>query len=133
MRKVYKITLLMGVLLIPVLTKAESISLIQTEASEKLESAIAELATLQESISTEKVPLAKMLNSLEVDVSSLKDDLRRLERLRDTRDLNLSALEAKLKRDVMRLTMLKICWSNLLTINLLAQMQQSFNYMRKNF
>ena len=52
---------------------------------------------MQESISSEKIPLAKKLNSLEVEVSSLKDDLRRMERLRDTRDLNLSALEAEVK------------------------------------
>ena len=32
-----------------------------------------------------------------MEVSSLKDDLRRMERLRDTRDLNLSALEAEVK------------------------------------
>ena len=96
-RRFYKLTLSMGVLILPSLTIAQSFSLIQAEAGEKLASAIAELATLQESISSEKIPLAKKLNSLEVEVSSLKDDLRRMERLRDTRDLNLSALEAEVK------------------------------------
>ena len=63
-RSFYKITLSMGVLILPALTIAQSFSLIQAEASEKLASAITELATLQESISSEKIPLAKKLNSL---------------------------------------------------------------------
>ena len=97
-KKFYNIALLVSaILILPALAIAQNFSLIQSEASEKLASAIEELATLQESISTEKVPLAKRLNSLEVEVSNLKEDLRRLERLRDTRDLNLSALEAEVK------------------------------------
>ncbi|MEC8329918.1 MAG: hypothetical protein VXZ45_02155, partial [Verrucomicrobiota bacterium] len=97
-KKFYKIALSSGAILtLPVSATALSFSTIQTEASDKLASAITELATLQESISTEKVPLAKKLNSLEVEVSNLKEDLRRMERLRDTRDLNLSALEAEVK------------------------------------
>ena len=97
-KKIYKIALTTGAILtLPISAAAQSFSLIQTEASDKLASAITELATLQESISKEKVPLAKKLNSLEVEVSNLKEDLRRMERLRDTRDLNLSALEAEVK------------------------------------
>ena len=97
-KKIYKKALSSGaILILPVSATAQSFSTIQTEASDKLASAITELATLQESISTEKVPLAKKLNSLEVEVSNLKEDLRRMERLRDTRDLNLSALEAEVK------------------------------------
>ena len=75
-RRFYKLTLSMGFLILPSLTIAQSFSLIQAEAGEKLASAIAELATLQESISSEKVPLAKKLNSFEVEVSRLNDDLR---------------------------------------------------------
>ena len=97
-KKIYKIALsTSAILTLPISATAQSFSIIQTEASDKLASAITELATLQESISTEKVPLAKKLNSLEVEVSNLKEDLRRMERLRDTRDLNLSALEAEVK------------------------------------
>jgi biopolymer transport protein ExbB len=78
-------------------TQAQSFSSVQTQASEKLENALAEFGALQESISTEKVPLATKLNGLESEVTELKDELKRLERLRDSRDLNLSALEAEVK------------------------------------
>lgn len=76
---------------------AQSFDTVQSQASAKLENAISELGTLQESISSEKIPLAQKLNSLEAEVSDLKADLTRLERLRDSRDLNLSALEAEVK------------------------------------
>jgi biopolymer transport protein ExbB len=76
---------------------AQSFSSIQDQSSARLEGAIAELGALQESISTEKVPMAKELNHLEVEVTELKYELTRLERLRDSRDLNLSALEAEVK------------------------------------
>ena len=62
-KKFYNIALLVSaILILPALAIAQNFSLIQSEASEKLASAIEELATLQESISTEKVPLAKRLN-----------------------------------------------------------------------
>lgn len=79
------------------LATAQSFSSIQAQTSEKLESAISELGALQESIAAEKVPLAKKFNSLEAEVTDLKSELTRLERLRDSRDLNLSALEAEVK------------------------------------
>ena len=87
--------------LAPALVLAQDFELVQTKASKKLEVALSDLAILQEKISKEKVPLAKKLNSLEVEVSELQDELSRLERLRDTRDLNLSALEneVKVRRD----------------------------------
>ena len=84
-------------LIISQLASAQSFSSVQTQASAKLEDAISEFGTLQESISAEKVPLAQKLNGLEAEVTELKDDLTRLERLRDSRDLNLSALEAEVK------------------------------------
>ena len=87
--------------LAPALVLAQDFELVQTKASKKLEVALSDLAILQEIISKEKVPLARKLNSLEVEVSELQDELSRLERLRDTRDLNLSALEneVKVRRD----------------------------------
>lgn len=91
-------TLIAGATLLAItFSSGQSFNSIQTQTSEKLESAIAELGALQESISAEKVPLAKKFNSLEAEVSDLKSDLQRLERLRDSRDLNLSALEAEVK------------------------------------
>ncbi len=76
---------------------AQDFESVQSEASKKLESALSELATVQEEISKNKIPLAKRLNALELEVSELQDELSRLERLRDTRDLNLSALEGEVK------------------------------------
>lgn len=82
---------------LPLSLQGQSFSDVQSKSTEKLESAISELGTLQESIAKEKIPMAKTLNGLEVEVANLRDDLKRLERLRDSRDLNLSALEAEVK------------------------------------
>ena len=81
----------------------QSFESIQSKAESKLDAALTEFAELQESISAEKVPMAQQLNGLEAEVDELKDSLSRLERLRDTRDLNLSALEneVKARRDEM--------------------------------
>lgn len=78
-------------------SSAQSFDQVKSQSSAKLESAISELGALQESIAQEKIPMAKTLNSLEVEVENLRNDLKRLERLRDSRDLNLSALEAEVK------------------------------------
>ncbi|MGF1531912.1 MAG: MotA/TolQ/ExbB proton channel family protein [Puniceicoccaceae bacterium] len=63
----------------------------------KLDDALAELGALQESIAKEKIPLAKELNGLSSEVSELRAKVDRLERLRDSRDLNLSSLKAEIK------------------------------------
>ena len=44
---------------------AQDFESVQSEASKKLESALSELATIQEEISKNKIPLAKRLNALE--------------------------------------------------------------------
>ena len=93
----FNIKLLIYSLFLPALALAQDFESVQTNASKNLDLALSELATLQEEISKDKVPLAKMLNSLEIEVNELQDELRRLERLRDTRDLNLSALESEVK------------------------------------
>ena len=41
--------------------------------------------------------MAKQLNRLETEVGNLRSELSRLERLRDSRDLNLSALENEIE------------------------------------
>ena len=89
--------LLIYCLFLPALALAQDFESVQTNASKNLDLALSELATLQDEISKDKIPLAKMLNSLELEVNELQDELRRLERLRDTRDLNLSALESEVK------------------------------------
>ncbi|MEM8866933.1 MAG: MotA/TolQ/ExbB proton channel family protein [Verrucomicrobiota bacterium] len=76
---------------------AQAFTGVESKASAKLETAVTELGALQSSIAKEKVPLAKKLNSLESEVSELKSELKRTQRLRDSRDLNLSALEAEVK------------------------------------
>jgi len=76
---------------------AQSFTQARGQANDKLESALQELAALQESIADEKVPLATKLNGLEAEVGELRQELNRLERLRDSRDLNLSALENEVK------------------------------------
>ena len=76
-----------------VTANAQSFSTVQSQADDKLEAALRELATLQETIAAEKIPLATELNGLKVEVDNLSDEQKRLERLRDARDLNLSALE----------------------------------------
>ena len=81
----------------PIFLGAQTFSGVQAQATSKLESAISELGALQESIAKEKIPMATKLNGLEAEVADLRSDLKRLERLRDSRDLNLSALEAEVK------------------------------------
>jgi biopolymer transport protein ExbB len=76
---------------------AQSYKDVETGVSQKLESALTEFADLQESIADEKIPLAKKLNALEREVANLKKELSGLERLRDSRDLNLSSLENEIK------------------------------------
>ncbi len=76
---------------------AQDFDRIQTEAEQKLEAALQELATKQEAIADEKVPLAKRLNRLETRVTERRDKRKRLERLRDSRDINLRALEEEIK------------------------------------
>ncbi|MEM1221170.1 MAG: MotA/TolQ/ExbB proton channel family protein [Verrucomicrobiota bacterium] len=76
---------------------AQTFNSVETKASAKLETAIAELGALQTQIAAEKVPLAQKLNGLESEVSELQAELKRTQRLRDTRDLNLSALENEVK------------------------------------
>lgn len=76
---------------------AQDFELVQKQTSEKLQTAISELGALQDTIADEKVPLAKKLNSLQAEVGDLKSELSKKQRLRDTRDLNLSALENEVK------------------------------------
>lgn len=75
----------------------QNFSQAQSAADEKLETALEELASKQEAIAQEKIPMAQQLNRLETEVGNLRSDLRRLERLRDSRDLNLSALENEIE------------------------------------
>lgn len=89
-------TSLLAAPLLPSITQAQTFGQAQQQADQKLESALQELASKQEAIAQEKIPLAKKLNGLEAEVSSLRSELRRLERLRDSRDLNLSALEKEI-------------------------------------
>ncbi len=70
---------------------------VQTQAQKKLEQSIAELGITQESIAKEKIPLATKLNRLEAEVAQKRETLDRLERLRDSRDLNLSTLKNEVK------------------------------------
>lgn len=74
---------------------AQSFNTVQTQADGKLDAALSELAELQESIAAEKIPLATKLNGLKVEVGNLSDEQKRLERLRDARDLSLTALESE--------------------------------------
>ena len=71
-----------------VTANAQSFSTVQSQADDKLEAALQELATLQETIAAEKIPLATELNGLKIEVDNLSDEQKRLERLRDARDLN---------------------------------------------
>jgi len=84
-------------ILAPLALAAQPFDAVQQQANSKLDKALSDLAELQESIAEEKVPLAQRLNSLNAEVEELRNDVRRLERLRDTRDLNLNALEEEIK------------------------------------
>ncbi|NBB80674.1 MAG: hypothetical protein GVY36_14720 [Verrucomicrobia bacterium] len=75
----------------------QSFNQVNSGAQEKLESALEELAAKQEAVAKEKIPMAQKLNRLESEVGNLRSELRRLERLRDSRDLNLSALENEIE------------------------------------
>lgn len=95
--RIQHVFLLASCLFIPQFADAQDFDQAQTEAEAKLESALEELASKQESIAKEKIPLAQNLNTLESEVGNLRDELKRLERLRDSRDLNLSALEDEIE------------------------------------
>lgn len=75
----------------------QNFSQVQAEAKTKLDQAVSELGALQTEIAKEKIPLAKTLNALKEEVSTLDKELKRLERLRDSRDVNISALQAEIK------------------------------------
>ena len=79
------------------LLNGQNFSQVQSSSNEKLESALRELASKQEAVAKEKIPMAKQLNRLETEVGDLRSDLSRLERLRDSRDLNLRALENEIE------------------------------------
>ncbi len=89
--------LLASCLLAAPLLNGQSFTRVQSDSDKKLESALEELASKQEAVAKEKIPMAKQLNRLETEVGNLRKDLSRLERLRDSRDLNLSALEDEIE------------------------------------
>ena len=98
MKKLISHTLLLASCLVAIpLVHGQSFSQAQTDAERKLESALDELAAKQEAVAKEKIPMAQQLNRLETDVGNLRSELKRLERLRDSRDLNLSALENEIE------------------------------------
>lgn len=89
--------LLASCLLVAPFLHGQNFSQAQSDAQQKLESALEELASKQEAVAKEKIPMAQQLNRLDTQVTNLRSDLRRLERLRDSRDLNLSALENEIE------------------------------------
>lgn len=63
-----------------------------------LESSLAELAELREEISTQKVPLAKELNTLNAEVSELRREFDKTARSGDAKSLDISSLELNVKQ-----------------------------------
>jgi biopolymer transport protein ExbB len=77
--------------------KAQSIGSIMATAKQELDQAQQKLADLRSRITEEKLPLASALREEESKVITLRREVERLQRMNDTRDLDLRNLEAQLK------------------------------------
>jgi len=88
---------LLAALCLPAAASAQSIDDIRARAEAKLERSLQQLGSIQESAAQERAPMAARLNSLEAEVSELKDQTTRLERLRDARDVNLRQIEEEVE------------------------------------
>ncbi|MFP4069477.1 MAG: MotA/TolQ/ExbB proton channel family protein [Opitutales bacterium] len=76
---------------------AQSFQSARSEAREDLQEALDELAETRETIATEKIPLLREVNSLEDKVRQKTDELDRLRRLRDNKDLGLNRLREQVE------------------------------------
>lgn len=76
---------------------AQNFEQLQHTFKSDLEVALSELATLQQSIADEKVPLSKSLNELEEKVVAKRKELSRLERVADNELAEFNALESEIR------------------------------------
>ncbi len=77
--------------------RASDLATAATTAEAKLAEAVAELASLRETIAREKLPVAGELRGLETTLLEKRRERDRMERLRDNVGVELDALEARLK------------------------------------
>lgn len=68
------------------------------KASMDLQAALDELATVQEQVSEEKLPLAKRFDALEIEAQAKRKQLERLKRLVDNREVSLGQLDERVEK-----------------------------------
>jgi biopolymer transport protein ExbB len=76
---------------------AQSFDQAEKSVDQKLESALSELARTRERITREKIPLSKQVHSLEGEVLKLRQKRDELQRVRDSRSIDLSSLRAQVE------------------------------------
>jgi biopolymer transport protein ExbB len=76
---------------------AQNFSEVSSGAEKSVETAVATLAEQRSEIAEAKIPLAQQLNQLQAEVIELRREAARSARLRDSRGLDLTSLEADVK------------------------------------
>ncbi|MDQ8187787.1 MotA/TolQ/ExbB proton channel family protein [Pelagicoccus sp. SDUM812002] len=89
-----------AVFLIPVvaLTAQSKLDTAVRSVEASLEESLGELSTLRQDISEKKAPLAKELNTLNAEVSELRNEFEKVSRASDATSLDLSSLELNVKQ-----------------------------------
>lgn len=77
--------------------RGASMGEIERSVAKDLKGALQELSTLRDAIAEEKIPLAKQLNNLEVQVVEQRQNLGRAQRSADNKLVELNALKTELK------------------------------------
>lgn len=79
------------------LAQAQSFDGVAKDGDERLEQALAELATTRDRIAKEKIPLSKAISELEEQVLALRQERARLQKLRDGFSTDLSTLRKEVE------------------------------------
>lgn len=89
---------LTGILVLgsPESLQAQSIGSLMSAASTELDKAQEKLSQIRAQVTAEKIPLASALREEETAVLTLRREVERLQRMKDTRDLDLRNLETQL-------------------------------------
>ncbi len=77
--------------------QAQSFESATAQAGQDLQNALKELNEIRSDIAREKIPLIKEVSSLEDEVRQKSEELDRLRRLRDNRDLGLNRLREQVE------------------------------------
>jgi len=90
-----KSLLLAGLALTLTTLSAQSLQQITTEQTAKLEASLERLRNVRETIAEEQLPLARKLQSLDQSANELEVEAQRVQRLRDSKQMELQALRER--------------------------------------